>query len=435
MKPLNTRAISMNGAAPRADALKGRNVTAQGVALGYHIVAFQANQCRIRRSAFTLFELILAIALSAALIALIGTAINLYLARVDASRNRVEETQLARSILSMIADDLRATAIYQPQDTSGISKLMASGSPFDVDSIDEQRESSTGGAASGGGGGSSSGSTGGLSGSTGSDGLSSSGSSSGSSQSSGTDTSLDEAMPLGVSGSLGELYVDVERLPSGDELFKTFTGYTNAPMAVPDGGMLPAATGAQSASLPHPSNLKSIRYFIRDGERGDASGIAATSLAPDWQLQAGGLVRQEIPRSARLMAEEMGESAVLESGQVLIAPEVVHIEFSYYDGEQITDIWDMAEEKMLPLAIEVRIWLASPEALAAASGSQYDASALLETARGYRQTVCLPMAEISRAAGAVALGASSSSSSSSSSSMGSSTSGSSSFGTGFGQQQ
>ena len=42
----------------------------------------------------TLFELILAIGLSSALLALIGTAINLYLVRVDASRSRVEEAQL-----------------------------------------------------------------------------------------------------------------------------------------------------------------------------------------------------------------------------------------------------------------------------------------------------------------------------------------------------
>ena len=41
---------------------------------------------RARRSAFTLFELILAIALSVALLSLIGTAINLYLLQVDASR-------------------------------------------------------------------------------------------------------------------------------------------------------------------------------------------------------------------------------------------------------------------------------------------------------------------------------------------------------------
>ena len=59
------------------------------------------------RNAFTLFELILAIGLSVALVSLIGTAIDLYLTRVDKSRLQVEEAQLARTVLAMIADDLR----------------------------------------------------------------------------------------------------------------------------------------------------------------------------------------------------------------------------------------------------------------------------------------------------------------------------------------
>ena len=57
------------------------------------------------RAAFTLFELILAIALAAVLLTIIGMAINLYLTRVSMSRDRVEEAQLARSILAMIADE------------------------------------------------------------------------------------------------------------------------------------------------------------------------------------------------------------------------------------------------------------------------------------------------------------------------------------------
>ena len=73
------------------------------------------------RPGFTLFEFILAIALAATLLALIGTAINLYLMRIDADRTRVEEAQLARSVLTMIADDIRGATVYQKQDTSAIA--------------------------------------------------------------------------------------------------------------------------------------------------------------------------------------------------------------------------------------------------------------------------------------------------------------------------
>jgi len=391
-----------------------------------------------RRSAFTLFELILAIALSAALLALIGMAINLYLKRVDISRTRVEEAQLARSILTMIADDLRAAAIYQPQDTSSIAQLMAASSPFDVDSIDAERSGSSGGSGGTGGSGSTSGSLGTNSGSLGSS-SAASGSSSSSSGSSGSSqqNAVEEEMPLGVSGMVADLYVDVQRLPRGDELFSTFTGYTNAPAAISN-GITPTAMGAQSAMLPRPSDLKTVRYFVREGAR-SVNGVVATPLSPEAQAQAGGLVRQEIPRAARLMAEEMSNSDILQSGQVLIAPEVVHIEFTYYDGEQTTNLWDMAELQQLPLAVEVRIWLASSEALTLAGGTTYDMNDLMSTAREYRQTVFLPMAELSRSGASAAASSSSGSSSSNSSSSSSSSSngsslGSSSLGSGSGQQ-
>jgi hypothetical protein len=85
----------------------------------------------------------------------------------------------------------------------------------------------------------------------------------------------------------------------------------------------------------------------------------------------------------------------LESGQTLIAPEVVHMEFRYYDGQQITDVWDMAEEDSLPLAIEIRIWLISHEEIAATKGSSYELTSLMASAREYRQTVRIPMSSVS----------------------------------------
>lgn len=381
-----------------------------------------------RRGAFTLFELILAIALSAVLLALIGTAINLYLVRVDASRTRVEEAQLARSILAMIADDLRATAVYDPQDLSAMAGLMANGTPFDVDSIDEPRTGETGDASG------TSTSTLSTSGSTSGPGGSTS-SSTGSSETSGSSTEVEDSMPVGLSGTLAELYIDVARLPRQDALFGTVTGYTNAPLPTPAGALAPGATGAAAAGIKRPSDLNTVRYFVREGERLDSSGLAATSLAPHLQLSAGGLVRQEISRPTRVFAEQLGNSALLDSGQVLVAPEVVHLEFRYYDGQQITDVWDMLEEKSLPRAIKIKIWLASADASDSIGTSSYDVADFANNAREYRQTIYLPMSELSPAGAA---GGMSGSSSSSSSSFGSSTSGSessSSTSSGFGQPQ
>jgi uncharacterized membrane protein YgcG len=386
------------------------------------------------RNAFTLLELVLAIALSVALVALIGTAINLYLTQVDSSRSQVEEAQLARSILAMIADDVRAATIYQPQDTSGIAQLMASTASFDVDSIDDERQGGSGG--SGGQGG-----TGTTFGSGSSGGGSSGGGTGGSTQGlspagGGGVTQPESAMPLGLNGSINELYVDSTRLPRREELFATVTGYTNAPIGVENGaGAIGAgATSASMSRVVRPSDLKTIRYFIRPGEVVPPGDVAATSLSPEGQMAAGGLVRQEIPRSTRLWAEQSGNTAVLESGQSLIASEVVGIEFRYFDGTQVLDVWDMVEKSCLPAAIEISVWIAPLDAAETSTAGRYDATGLANNAREYRQTVYLPMSQLSNAAGQASSGASGGSSQSGSgagtggSTSGSSTTGGSSFG-------
>jgi prepilin-type N-terminal cleavage/methylation domain-containing protein len=345
-----------------------------------------------RRAGFTLFELILAVALSAVLLALVGTAITLYLSRVDAGNSRVEESQLARSILAKIADDIRGATIYQAQDTSGIAELMAASAEFDVDDIDAEQPSgnSLSGSLTPNENSSGSGSLTGNSSSLSS--LSSSTSSSTSTQESQTNEPAD-TLPLGLNGNLNELYVDVTRLPRQEELFATVTGYSNAQLPASKTGAASAGAAMPAGVIP-PTDIKSVHYFVRQGEAVKSGSAATTSLAPSaQQLSAGGLVRQEIPRTLRLGAEMTGDAAVLEGGQVLLAPEVVNIEFRYFNGTEVTDLWDMSEEQVLPRAVEVRIWLSTPGNETATQ--PYDINTLSATTREYRHTVYLPMSELS----------------------------------------
>jgi len=70
--------------------------------------------CAVRsRSGFTLLEVLLAIGLTAVVLGLLTTAMQLYLFRVDTSRVHVESAQLARSLLHQIAEDIRATRFSQ----------------------------------------------------------------------------------------------------------------------------------------------------------------------------------------------------------------------------------------------------------------------------------------------------------------------------------
>jgi hypothetical protein len=194
---------------------------------------------------------------------------------------------------------------------------------------------------------------------------------------------------------LNELYVDVARLPRREELFSTITGYTNVPMPLPTGGTSSGGSTNIAVELVPPSELKTVRYFIRQGEKVDPAGVEATNLEPDLQLRAGGLVRQEVARPLRTFAELSGNSQLLEQGQSLVAPEVVHVEFRYFDGQRILEVWDMREKDALPLAIEVRIWLLSPDTTVASDASTYDRANLMASAREYRQTVYPPMSTVS----------------------------------------
>jgi uncharacterized membrane protein YgcG len=378
--------------------------------------------------------LVLAIALSVALVALIGTAIDLYLTQVDSSRTEVEEAQLARSILAMIADDIRAATIYQPQDTSSIAQLLASTSSFDVDAIDDARQGGSGGGGASGGTGTTSGS--GSFGSSTSGGGSLGGLSSGMSSTGGVAT-VESEMPLGLNGTIDELYVDATRLPRQEELFGTVTGYTNAPTGIEAGTLGAGATPTSLDGIARPSDLKSVRYFVRPGEVVPPGSAAATSLSPDEQLRGGGLVRQEIPRSTRLWAEQSGNTAVLDSGQALVASEVVHIEFRYFDGTQVTEFWEMLEKNCLPVAVEVSLWLAPLDAEDTSVAGRFDSTNLANTAREYRQTIFLPMSALSSSGGQSMSGMSGSSSQSGSASGSGSggSSGSASGGSSFGGSQ
>ncbi len=339
---------------------------------------------KTKRAGFTLFELILAISLSAVLLTLIGMAINLYLVRVDSSGQRVAEAQLARTVLSMIADDIHGTTIYQPQDTSAIAKLMAKSATFDVDSIDKPTTGGTG----------TTGTTGTTAG-TGTTGSATgtSSSSSGSSSSSNDDSDSENVLPLGLNGELEELYVDTTHLPKQEELFSTTTGYTNAPSPVSNSGD-PTSMDATASSVAPPTDVKNVHYFLRPGDAVEAGSASVTSLDPAAQSRAGGLVRQEIPHALREFAEKNGGDTVLASGETLIAPEVVHVEFHYFDGSQAVDTWDMREQKKLPQAVEVCVWLRSPSAANEPITDNMDAANLADTAHEYRQVVYLPATEL-----------------------------------------
>ena len=142
--------------------------------------------------------------------------------------------------------------------------------------------------------------------------------------------------------------------------------------------------------MPRPSDSKVVRYFVRQGTAIDPSDLAATSLSPQANQSVGGLVRQTVDRAVRETAVQSGNAQLLNSGQVLLAPEVTQIQFLYFDGATAVDVWDMQERGSMPTAVEVRVWLA-PDAIEAR-----ESSVPLEP-RMVSQTIDLPLAQVSGA--------------------------------------
>ncbi len=292
---------------------------------------------RIRRQAFTLLELILSLALTVAVVALIGGLVQMFLINQERGQDNVRQAQMARAILNMITEDIRTTVRYQPFDTSGLEQML-SGDP------------AAGGAASA----TASGGMGGASGaaSGGASSPSASGQTNGGAATSGgstADAGSSESAPLppGLYGSATSLEIDISRLPRPDEYYPQMADPTTGNM----GDM--------------PSDIKTVGYYVQaPGQTGIQDPLAtlmqqsaaAGSTVANATTSNGGLVRRSVDRAVTQFAYESAQSdGLLKTGQI-VAPEVIAIEFSYFDGETWQSQWDGSQQG-LPRIVKVTIAL------------------------------------------------------------------------------
>ena len=393
------------------------------------------------RSAFTLLEVVLALALSTLVLGALGFAIQLNLKATTAGRASVMQAQLARAILDRMSGDLRCAVWYKPPDTSAIMPLVAastsgsagsssgSGSSSGGSSSGSSSSgssggssSSSGGGASGGqgggagtgggsrsgsgsgsGSGSSSSSSGGSSGSSGTSGSSGSGSSSSSSSSTSSEASSEEPTPPArFYGGTDWIEFDSTRLPNS----ATYG--------------LPAGSGGVPSPVPAAiGDVRNVSWYF-------ATSGASTGgfVAPQ---NASGLLRREADGAIARWAGETGGASLLDEAAEILAPEVVALQFSYFDGTQWLTEWDSDAEGGLPMVVEIAVALLDPskpppvQAFSFATPAAEQSGYLV-----YRQLVQLPMAPpASEESTSTESSESSTSSSSSSSASGSSGSGSS----------
>ena len=304
---------------------------------------------RRSRQGFTLLEVLLTTALTVVLLGLVTLILDRHLKAVNLRRTRVEEAQIARAVLRMIGNDLRASVRYGGVDFSSVGDLATGGINMDDlggvlgdDVSEEDVESAAADIAS---------------------------------------VTSAPSIP-GLYGNQYEMLLDVSRLPRVDQYAFDQTTI--------------------STTLDLPSDVKTVAYYLVTSNGNqmttEASSGALEGSVLDEMLgepvEQTGLVRRAVDRAVTRWAMENGDFESLDQYAEVIAPEVVQLEFRYYDGNEWLLEWDSLEQQGLPLAVEIAIAIAHSEV----DPIDTDAASLVLGEENnnvvvYRLTVDLPAAE------------------------------------------
>jgi hypothetical protein len=288
------------------------------------------------RRGFTLMEIVLAIALTSAVMYLLMTAIELYMIRVDSSRGRVESAQLARTILDQMAADLAAMRLDPP------GAAMARGAGGGQQSGGQQ----AGGGQSGGGNqtGQSPSAAQGQQGAGG--GYGGAGGNAGGSSGNAGSTAGSAAAPAtthGIFGTAEELRIDRAAPPNWARASREVDP-TEPPGAI---------------DLP-----RTVRYYMNEGTAQSAQEFAQRGVDVEGETAASvsGLYRELIPTAALSDdADPLASPASRDGARIeLLAPEVVKLELHYFDGEKLVDEWDVVEDAGLPAGVEILLTIHEP---------------------------------------------------------------------------
>jgi len=276
----------------------------------------------------------LALGLTTVILLAISMAVNLHLRSFDTRRKTLEESQLARAILRIIADDIRATVQDYDQDLSGIEQLLQQ-------SLANAAQNAAGAAA-----------TGDQSVTAGEDDGADAGTDTADATEESTNTeelasAITVPARLGIYGNQYQLQIDVSRLPRYDEYQRMMT------------------QDATTGIVDIPSDIKTITYYVANESTSQPTDSFAAlssdlSTSTDVHEVGHGLVRRQLDRAVAQYALENGLMSAAENAGEVIAPEVASIEFRYFDGVEWRIEWDTEFEQALPMAIEIVMYVQPP---------------------------------------------------------------------------
>ncbi len=266
-----------------------------------------------RSNGVTLLELIISLALSGLLFAMITQMIGNHFYVLEKQRDNVEEVQLARALLSRITDDIKSAvpnsgvdvgAALEDVDIQGALGV-AAGAGVGIDELMEA--------------------AGGLL-------------SSGDTTAPSYDFETSFPTSLGMYGDQATLRLDISRIPRQEEYRAMYD---------------PSKIGVLQDI---PSDVKLISYYCRTmNVESDASAQDVFNDDPTVP----GLIRGQLSRAITSYAMNNGNYQAVQGTDKLLAPEVIALEFQYYDGYQWLQYWDSEEFDGLPLAVKIRLTMRS----------------------------------------------------------------------------
>jgi prepilin-type N-terminal cleavage/methylation domain-containing protein len=270
---------------------------------------------RKHRSGFTLIELMLSLALIVVATALIGSLMQLYASSFATRGDDIRRAQLARSILTLIAEDIRSVVVEQEYDPSVLEQLLGASSGGGEST--EDPAASTSGLASE---------------EVGGEGMSA-----------GTDLAMTAtaSLPPGIYGTQFQLMVDVSRVPRPDE-------YIRLQQSMIDNTLTDI-----------PGDMKTVTYYVQAATtQGVEDAMAAFGSGTENAGFNSGLVRRQLDRAITSYAEEMGDTQRLLRTGDIVAPEVISLEFAFFDGTQWLTQWDSSTQS-LPWLVQISLAMQS----------------------------------------------------------------------------
>ena len=299
----------------------------------------------------TLLELIISLALSGLLFAMITQMIGNHFHVLEKQRDNVEEVQLARALLSRMSQDIKSAVQYNGVDVEAAmgdidvqgALEIASGAGMGMEDLLGAADSLL------------------------------------SSSDSTTSYDFQTTFPtsLGMYGDQQTLRVDISRIPRQEEYRAMYD---------------PTEIGVLQDI---PSDVKLISYYCR------TLNVETTVSAQDVfndDPTVPGLIRGQLSRAITSYAMNNGNSQAVQDADKMLAPEVIALEFQYYDGYQWLQYWDSEEFEGLPLAVKIRMTMrsnspyASGGVLDAFYGTTSDAEGRMAVT--YQKVVKLPVGKI-----------------------------------------